>query len=260
MILLIAVSIAAAVLLWPAPRSPADRLRALMTGGRDERAPGPAQGRTGGGAMPPLQAMPAFTAWRDRLALATMPGFVGFVVIGGVPGLLAGALLTGAALVAAGRREPPEVRRRRARIAADLPFAIDLLAACLRAGQPVDRAVEATADAIGGPLAESLSWVAIQLRLGADPGTAWAGLAGEPPAAPFARAMIRAARGGAPVADVLVRLADDARQAARAASSAAARKVGVQVVAPLGLCFLPAFVLLGIIPVIAGLVARIPLP
>jgi len=260
MTLLIAMSVAAAVLLWPVPRSPAGRLRALVTGGRGERAPGTAEGRSGGGVMPALKGMPAFTARWDRLVLAAVPGLAGFAVISGVPGLFFGALLAGAALVAAGRREPVEARRRRARIAADLPFAIDLLVACLRAGQPVDRAVEVTADAIGGPLAERMSWVAVQLRLGADPGTAWVGLADEPPAAPFARTMIRAAKGGAPVADVLVRLADDARQAARAASSAAARKVGVQVVAPLGLCFLPAFVLLGIIPMIAGLIARIPLP
>jgi hypothetical protein len=36
--------------------------------------------------------------------------------------------------------------------------------------------------------------------------------------------------------------------------------VGVKAVAPLGLCFLPAFVLLGIIPVVAGLASAIILP
>lgn len=43
MTLLIAMSVAAAVLLWPVPRSPAGRLRALVTGGRGERAPGTAE-------------------------------------------------------------------------------------------------------------------------------------------------------------------------------------------------------------------------
>ncbi|GIH22507.1 hypothetical protein Aph01nite_08170 [Acrocarpospora phusangensis] len=62
------------------------------------------------------------------------------------------------------------------------------------------------------------------------------------------------------MADVLTRLADDARHATRSASSAAARKVGVQAVAPLGLCFLPAFVFLGIIPVVAGLATQVLTP
>jgi pilus assembly protein TadC len=69
--------------------------------------------------------------------------------------------------------------------------------------------------------------------------------------------MTRAALSGAPVADVLSRLADDARREVRASSTAAARRVGVQAVAPLGLCFLPAFVFLGIIPVVAGLAGQV---
>jgi pilus assembly protein TadC len=72
--------------------------------------------------------------------------------------------------------------------------------------------------------------------------------------------MVRAAASGAPVAETLTRLADDSRAAARVAAVTAARRVGVQVVAPLGLCFLPAFVLLGIVPVIAGLAADVLLP
>ncbi|MFD0891079.1 type II secretion system F family protein, partial [Streptosporangium algeriense] len=65
---------------------------------------------------------------------------------------------------------------------------------------------------------------------------------------------------GAPVADILTRLADDARQEARSAASAAALRVGVQAVAPLGLCFLPAFVCLGIVPVVAGLAGDVLFP
>jgi hypothetical protein len=63
----------------------------------------------------------------------------------------------------------------------------------------------------------------------------------------------RAAEGGAPVAAAVSRLAADARADARARGEQAARRVGVLAVAPLGLCFLPAFVLLGVVPVIAGL-------
>ncbi|GAA3313817.1 type II secretion system F family protein [Nonomuraea dietziae] len=134
------------------------------------------------------------------------------------------------------------------------------MVACLQAGQPVSAATEIAAVAIGGPLGQRLTWVSGQLRLGADPEPVWMVLAREPSMGALARAMSRAAQSGAPVADVLTRLADDARQASRMASLAAARRVGVQAVAPLGLCFLPAFVLLGIIPVVAGLASGVLLP
>ncbi|WP_245642351.1 type II secretion system F family protein [Nonomuraea candida] len=145
-------------------------------------------------------------------------------------------------------------------MAADLPFAADLMTACLRAGHPVSGATDITAKAMGGPVGERLTWVSSQLRLGADPEPTWAALVGDPALGQLSRAMSRAAQSGAPVADVLTRLADDAREAARAAAVASARSVGVKAVAPLGLCFLPAFVLLGIIPVVAGLASTIVIP
>ncbi|MEU7742983.1 type II secretion system F family protein [Nonomuraea sp. NPDC049158] len=158
------------------------------------------------------------------------------------------------------RQDDPETRRDSHQITIDLPFAADLMAACLLAGQPVSAATEMAASALAGPLGQRLSWVSRQLRLGADPDPTWAFLAQEPATAQLSRAMSRAAQTGAPVADVLTRLANDARQSTRATSVAAARSVGVKAVAPLGLCFLPAFVLLGIIPIVAGLATAITVP
>ena len=187
-------------------------------------------------------------------------GVAGAVGIGGVLGLVAGAAVAAAVVVLARRREPVETRRRRERLIADLPFAAEMLAACLRAGQPTRAAVEAVAEAMGGPLGENLAGGGRRLMLGADPEEAWAVAAAEPALAPLARAMTRAALSGAPVADVLTRLSADARQEARALSAAAARKVGVLAVAPLGLCFLPAFVCLGIVPVVVGLASQVLVP
>ncbi|MCP2346895.1 type II secretion system F family protein [Nonomuraea roseoviolacea] len=182
------------------------------------------------------------------------------LMIGGVPGAVAGLLAVPVAGVAMHRRQDPATRRAQEQITADLPFAADLMAACLIAGRPVGAATEIAANAVAGPLGQRLSWVSTQLRLGADPEPTWAHLAGDPSTGQLARAMTRAAASGAPVAQVLMRVADDAREAARATSVAAARSVGVKAVAPLGLCFLPAFVLLGIIPVVAGLASTIVLP
>jgi hypothetical protein len=49
------------------------------------------------------------------------------------------------------------------------------------------------------------------------------------------------------------RLAAEVRAERRSAAEQAARRVGVLAVAPLGLCFLPAFLLLGVVPVVVGL-------
>jgi tight adherence protein B len=65
-------------------------------------------------------------------------------------------------------------------------------------------------------------------------------------------ALDRAEMSGAKLAATLTRLADRARDEAHAESIAAARRAGVLAVAPLGLCFLPAFLLLGVVPMVLG--------
>ncbi|WP_113704704.1 type II secretion system F family protein [Nonomuraea lactucae] len=191
---------------------------------------------------------------------AAATGLICGLLVGGAAGFVVALVVAPIAGAVLHRREDPAVQRARERIKQDLPFAADLMAACLLAGRPVSAATEIAATAVGGPLGQRLSWASSQLRLGADPEPTWAHLAQDPATGHLARAMSRAAQSGAPVADVLTRLADDARETARAASVATARSVGVKAVAPLGLCFLPAFVLLGIIPVVAGLATTIVLP
>jgi pilus assembly protein TadC len=196
-----------------------------------------------------------------RWAAAALAGFVCALLLGGPVGWIAGALVTIGCARALSRLEPRATRLRRARIIAELPMAIDLLAACLRGGGAWHESVEAVADAIGGPLGTELAHVAARIRLGADPAEEWLGLAAaDPVLAPLGRAAARAATGGAPVAATLTRLARDQRRTARAAASARARTAGVRAVAPLGLCFLPAFVLLGIVPAVAGIAANVLLP
>lgn len=195
-----------------------------------------------------------------RWAAGGLAGFVCALLVGGPVGWAAGALVTVGCVRVLSRLEPRAVRQRRARIVAELPLAIDLLAACLRGGGAWHESVEAVADAVGGPLGVDLARVAARIRLGADPAAEWLSLTSDPALAPLGRAAARAAIGGAPVAATLARLARDQRRTARAAASARARTAGVRAVAPLGLCFLPAFVLLGIVPAIAGIAANVLLP
>ena len=246
-----------AAYLWTSPATPAHRLARLLpappqNGSKPADTPTPVWLEDGDGAERRLTVRTVVPALGLGLIVA--------LLVGGIPGIVAALLATPVAATALHRREPPERERDRIQITADLPFAADLMSACLLAGRPTSTATETAATAVGGPLGLRLTWAAAQLRLGADPEPTWAHLSRDPATAPLARAMIRAAQSGAPVADVLTRLADDARESSRAASVAAARAVGVKAVAPLGLCFLPAFVLLGIIPVVAGLAATIVLP
>lgn len=186
-----------------------------------------------------------------RGATAVVAGAL--LLLFGLPwGLLLGAVgfvLTPRLLA---RLEPAANRRRTERIIADLPLAVDLLAACLRAGRPPADAVATVARAVGGSLGDLLDEVERRLRLGADPDDAWDCLVGEPACAGLARAVRRAVRSGAPLASTLEHLADDVRQDRRWQAEERARAVETRSVVPLGLCFLPAFVLLGIVPTVAG--------
>ncbi|TDD15119.1 type II secretion system protein [Kribbella turkmenica] len=149
------------------------------------------------------------------------------------------------------RLEPSAARQRNNHLTADLPLAVDLLAACLRAGRLPQQALTTVATAIPGPLADLFTEVAHHLALGADPADAWSHLRTEPACVPFARAIDRSLRSGAPLSKTLEHLADDTRQAHHHAADQQARAIESRTALPLGLCFLPAFVLLSIVPTIA---------
>jgi Flp pilus assembly protein TadB len=135
----------------------------------------------------------------------------------------------------------------------------DLLGACLRAGLPVSTAVRAVAGRVPGDCGEALRSTADLLALGADPIEAWRPAAVLPQTAALARGARRTARSGTELAAVAAALAAELRASAGELSEARAQRAGVLITGPLGLCFLPAFVCLGIVPVIAGLAGRLEL-
>ena len=134
---------------------------------------------------------------------------------------------------------------------ADLALALDLAAAALRCGQPLASALHLAAPAAGAA-EDRLRQVAVLLRLGAEASEAWAEVASGP-LAPLARAAVRSADSGVRLAAVFETLARDLRRDLVAAAQHRAQRVGVSALAPLGLCFLPAFVCLGIVPVVVGI-------
>ncbi len=179
------------------------------------------------------------------------------VVVGGFGGIAVGALLAAVLPPILGRLEPRHVRLRRSRLVAQAPLVADLLAACLAAGAPTVVATATVADAIGEPAAGSLRNVVAALRLGADPVLAWSVLGEEPGLRSIAVAVARSSRSGAPLAAVLGHAAADLRREARLHVEVAARAAGVRAVAPLAACFLPAFLLLGVVPLVVSLVGQL---
>lgn len=207
-------------------------------------------------ASAPRRARP--TWWPDRIRLgAGLAAVAVAVVVGGWAGLFAGPLAGVAADRLLRRIEPRAVRERRLRETADLPLAADLLAAALRAGAPVDRSALAVAEALGGPLGDRLGRVGRTLSLGGTPTEAWAHLRPVPGAGSLVGAAIRSSNSGAALAGALIRLADDLRAERSTAAEASARRAGVLIVLPLGLCFLPAFILAGLVPVIVAVLGDV---
>ncbi|MFC3964044.1 type II secretion system F family protein [Nocardia jiangsuensis] len=184
-------------------------------------------------------------------------------------------LLLALALLAVPSR-PPVVRRLRppgpraepeADSTAD-PLAVasvfDLLAACLRAGLPLANAARAVAPTGPPGVATALRRAAELLALGAEASTAWQRAAAECANRPgaeeidaLARLARRSARSGASLATAVTELADQRRAAVEDAAAARAERAGVLIAGPLGLCFLPAFLCLGIVPVVLGLAGRV---
>ncbi|MEU3412746.1 type II secretion system F family protein [Streptomyces sp. NPDC006658] len=137
--------------------------------------------------------------------------------------------------------------------ARELPLAADLLAACIAAGAGPVISAHAVGEALGGPVGQALARGAAEVRLGGAPADAWRSLALLPGAAALARLLERADESGLPAAGPVARLASDARAEWSRTATARARRAAVLVSAPVGLCFLPAFVAVGVVPVVIGL-------
>ena len=194
----------------------------------------------------------------SRVLRVTATGTVALgavLFVGGPVGAVVGLLTALVCWWLTGRMEPPSVRRRRERLVASVPLAVDLMAACLAVGLSPAAAVEELADVVDAPLADELAALTARLRLGADPATVWRDLAQHPQLGGLGRTVSRAVDSGASVAEAMLRLADDLRSRSRADVERRARAVGVQAALPLGACLLPSFVLIGVVPLVAGSVA-----
>lgn len=131
----------------------------------------------------------------------------------------------------------------------DTALVLELLAAQLRVGLAPLAALGTLAEALNS---RALHTVCQRLQMGSNWGSAWSGSA----AGTFGElrdALAPAYTGGAPSTALLLSLADAHRLSERRAAERAAGKLSVALVVPLGLCSLPAFICLGIVPILISL-------
>lgn len=132
---------------------------------------------------------------------------------------------------------------------------VELVASMLDAGVPVSRSLAVLGQTIDGPAGAALRTVGSGLSLGLPWRQAWAAVPAPPVAVQDLRtALTFAAVSGAPSASALRAASAQVRRAEHRRAEAAAQKLAVHLVVPLGLCFLPAFMAWGIVPVLIGLV------
>lgn len=201
-------------------------------------------------AEPPKRPTALLLRLRPVLAAGATAGT--WAVLGGAVGLGVGVLVAAVVWRVLGRTEDPAVVRRREQLSADLPLGVDLLAACLDAGAAPESSFLKVAAAVGGPVGEELLGVHHRLAVGVDPTEVWAGLARHPQLGPLGRAVGRAHDTGASVAAAVHRLAEELADRGRAEVEERARSIEVRAAAPLGLCLLPAFMVLGVVPMVVG--------
>ncbi|MGW0570110.1 type II secretion system F family protein [Streptomyces tauricus] len=179
-----------------------------------------------------------------------------WVFVGGTAGVLVG-LVAAFGMWRWQRRPVPTEEFDAVRAARQLPLAADLLAACIAAGASPVMAARAVGEALEGPVGARLARGAAEVRLGGEPAEAWRALAALPGARGLARLLERAGESGVPAAVPVARLAVEARAERERAATARARRAGVLITVPVGLCFLPAFIAIGVLPVVLGLASGV---
>lgn len=189
---------------------------------------------------------------RFRLLLAALAGCAGLTFADGAAGGVGALIGAGVTWMVCTRAEPPGVRWERETVRRGLPHVTRLLAVVLAGGQSVPTALGVVAQALPGPATAPLARGRASLAVGVPPDRVFAELAATPGLEPLGRALARSAESGASVTDVVQRLTEQLAAEDRAAVEDRARTVGIRAAVPLGLCLLPAFLLLGIVPVVAA--------
>lgn len=179
-----------------------------------------------------------------------------------LPGLVPVAPAAGIGAFVIARRSVARAARTDPAASWEVASTLDLMAAGLNAGLDVEaalrlvlRAEQWASDSADRPppgLAE-LARVQSMLAVGADTPTAWQSVRDHPDFAPLATAAARSSTAGTKLALAFTDQAAAIRGRLLAQDAARNGRAAVIITAPLGLCFLPAFLCLGLAPALIGL-------
>lgn len=158
---------------------------------------------------------------------------------------------------------PPKHRplfaRRKRRVPSETDFLdaslmLELLATMQETGLPLSTSLQRLAE-LGGRESATLSRVAARLSAGLNWNQAWEfGGPLSPEVAKLKDALAVVSAVGAPSADILRATAARTRRTEFRRAEQAAAQLGVKLVVPLGVCSLPAFICLGVVPVLIALI------
>lgn len=139
--------------------------------------------------------------------------------------------------------------------AVEIADVADLLALVLASGRGVLPAMATVAERTGGRLGADLAVVDAARGWGLTDDQAWRMV--DAAWQPVARALVLAEAAGVPPSTTLAAAAEDIRRAEDHRLEVATERLGVRLVLPLGLTFLPAFVATTVVPVVGALAATI---
>jgi tight adherence protein C len=185
-----------------------------------------------------------------KLGAALVAGIAGTLVASLAPGRLGYAIVLAAPL--AGFFAPDAwlarvAAERARRVRRELPPLLDLLRVTVEAGASLGEALRAVGERSEGPLAQELRAVGRQVRLGVPIAVALDGLVERVPVAEvraLVRALDRARRHGAPLADTLAAQARDARFALARRIREEAARAGPKIQLVVALLLVPSVLLL----------------
>lgn len=193
---------------------------------------------------------------RLRVPISALAAYGAWTLLGGLVGVIGGVAAGALAWRVLSKVESPAVAERRRRLQRDLPFAVHLLAGLVASGAEVAAAMHDVAEAIGGPVAVEWRFIRRELAISGDPVLVWRRVGDVEGLQGMGLAMARSFDSGAPVTDTLARLAEDLTDRARHELEARVRTIEVRAAGPLGVCFLPAFVILGVLPAVVSMFSQ----
>jgi len=165
-----------------------------------------------------------------------------------------GAVVGGLAsrwLVNSGRDD----EKARALVVHEFPLVLNFLASVVESGAPVRFAAQVVSEVCDDGNAACLKTVLAQCDVGFTDAEAWRTLVDDPVWGDVARELARCVETGAAVGEVLRAASVRATKTAAAQATMKARSVGVSSTLPLVACFLPAFLLVGVVPIVGGLIS-----